>query len=44
MQQARASSGSGLWSEMVVSVCEMAVSVCEMAVSSHGWLHDGECL
>lgn len=44
MQRTRASSGSGLWSEMVVSVCEMAVSVCEMAVSSHGWLHDGECL
>ena len=32
MQRTRASSGSGLWSEMVVSVCEMAVSVCEMAV------------
>lgn len=44
MQRTRASSGSGLWSEMVVSVCEMAVSVCEMAVSSHGWLHDGEWL
>ena len=37
MQRTRAFSGSGLWSEMVVSVCEMAVS-------SHGWLHDGECL
>ena len=31
MQRTRASSGSGLWSEMVVSVCEMVAR----------WLLDG---